>query len=71
MQFRMEFQTTKKNSLSMMDYFLKPKTLSDNFATTGDPVSKRDHILQILSGLRVDYNLIVASLTTIEDDIPL
>ena len=67
----MEFQTTKKNSLSMMDYFLKFKTLSDNLAAAGGPVSKKDHILQILGGLGVDYNPIVASLTAREDDLHL
>ena len=35
MQLRLEFQTTKKNSLSMMDYFLKLKTLSDNLGGLG------------------------------------
>ena len=68
---RLEFQTTKKNSLSMMDYFLKLKTLSDNLAAAGGPVSERDHILQILGGLGVDYNPIVASLTAREDDLHL
>ena len=40
MQLQLEFQTTKKNSLSMMDYFLKLKTLSDNLAAAGDPVMR-------------------------------
>ena len=71
MQLRFEFQTTKKSSLSMMDYFLKLKTLFDNLAATGDPVSERDHILQILGGLGVGYNPIFASLMAREDDLPL
>ena len=71
MQLRLEFQTTKKRSLSMMDYILKLKNLVDNLAAIGESVHNRDHILQLLGGLGVEYNSIVASLTAREDEVSL
>ncbi|KAL6314221.1 hypothetical protein AAG906_011972 [Vitis piasezkii] len=74
MQLRLEFQTMKKRSLSMMDYILKLKNLVDNLAAIGEPVHNRDHILQLLGGLGVEYgaqysnstedNVISTNLTT-------
>ena len=55
MQLLLKFQTTRKGSLSMMDYILKLKTLADNLATIGEDVNDKDHILQLLRGLRTDY----------------
>ena len=54
----------------MIEYFLKLKNLSDNLAIAGEPVSERDRILQLLRGLGLEYNPIVASLTAKEDDLP-
>ena len=71
MQLRLEFQTTRKGSLSMMEYILKLKNLADSLAVIGEPVSDRDQILQLLGGLGANYNSIVASLTACEDDISL
>ena len=71
MQLRLEFQTTKKRSLSMMDYILKLKNLVDNLAAIGESVHNRDHILQLLGGLGVEYNSIVASLIVREDEVSL
>lgn len=48
----------------MMEYILKIKNLADNLAAIGEPIIKRDQILQLLGGLRANYNSIVASLTT-------
>ena len=71
MQLRLEFQTTRKGSLTMMEYILKLKSLEDNLATIGEPLTDRDQILQLLGGLGVDYNSIVASLTVREDEMSL
>ena len=71
MQLRLEFQTTRKGSLTMMEYILKLKSLEDNLAAIGEPVTDRDQILQLLGGLGVDYNSIVASFTIREDDMSL
>ncbi|RVW91571.1 hypothetical protein CK203_046209 [Vitis vinifera] len=43
MQFRLEFQTTRKGAMSMMEY-LKVRTIVDNLAVIGEPhTSKTQH----------------------------
>ncbi|RVW45855.1 hypothetical protein CK203_112844 [Vitis vinifera] len=71
MQLILEFQTTRKGSLSMMEYILKLKSLIGSFAAIGEPIAEKDQILQLLVGLGADYNSIVASLIAREDDISL
>ena len=71
MQLRLEFQTTRKGSLTMMEYILKLKSLADNLAAIGELVTNRDQILQLLGGLGADYNSIVASFTAREDEMSL
>ena len=34
-QLRLEFQTSRKGAMSMMEYLLKVKTIVDNLATIG------------------------------------
>ncbi|KAJ9678334.1 hypothetical protein PVL29_020488 [Vitis rotundifolia] len=65
------FQTTRKGSLTMMEYILKLNSLADNLAAIGEPVTDRDQIIQLLGGLGADYNSIVASLTAREDEMSL
>ena len=69
MQLRLEFQTTRKGTMSMMEYLLKVKIIVDNLAAIGELVSEKDQVLQILGRLGVDYSPIVAPITTREDDI--
>ena len=69
MQLRLAFQTTKKGPLTMMEYIQKLKHISDSLAAIGELVLENDQILQLLSGLRVEYIPIVASLTTKDDDL--
>ena len=71
MQLRLEFQTIRKGSLSMIEHILRIKNISDNLAAIGESVSEKDQILQLLAGLGADYNSIVASLTAQEDDLSL
>ena len=71
MQLRLEFQTIKKGGDTMMEYILKVKTITDNLAAIGEPVKERDQILQILGGLGPEYNSIVASLTSRDEDLSL
>ena len=56
MQLRLAFQITRKGSLSMMEYILKLKMLTDNLATIGELVSESDPVLQLLRGPGADYN---------------
>ena len=55
----------------MMEYILKVKTITDNFAAIGESIKERDQILQILGGLGLEYNSIVASLTSRDEDLSL
>ena len=62
MQLWLEFQKKKKRSLLMVEYILRIKNISNNLAAIGESVSEMDQILQLLAGLRANYNSIVASL---------
>lgn len=52
-----------------MEYILKMKTISNNLTVAGKRDSDLDHVLQLLVGLRSEYNIVVASLTTKEDEL--
>ena len=71
MQLRLEFQTIKKGGVSMMEYILKMKIVSDNLAIVGELVKETDQIFQLLGGLGSKYNAIVASLTTRNEEFSL
>ena len=55
----------------MMEYIQKLKHIFDSLATIGELVLEKDQIIQLLSGLGVEYNPIVASLTARDDDLQL
>lgn len=42
MQLQLEFQTTRKGAMSMMEYLLKVKTLVNNITAIGKLISKKD-----------------------------
>ena len=50
---------------------MKIKNVFDSLAAIGEPMTERNQILQLLGGLGSDYDSIVTSLTTREDDISL
>ena len=51
MQLRLQLQTTKKNSMSMIEFIMKTKSLSDSLAAIGEPVTDQDQIMNLLAGL--------------------
>lgn len=55
----------------MLDYILKLKNMVDNLVAIRESVHNRDHILQLLGGLGVEYNSIMVSLTAREDEVSL
>ena len=71
MQLRLEFQSTKKGSMSMIDYIMKVKGAADSLAAIGEPVSEQDQIMNLLGGLGSDYNAVVTAITIREDKISL
>ena len=54
-----------------MSNILRIKNIFDNLATIGESVFERDRILQLITGFGANYNSIVASLTTRENDLSL
>ncbi|OVA11841.1 hypothetical protein BVC80_7161g2 [Macleaya cordata] len=70
-QIRRELQTIRKGSLTMHDYFLKAKKLSDALATSGKPVSNYELQSMLLSSLDTAYDAIVTTLTATLVEIPL
>ncbi|XP_075103758.1 uncharacterized protein LOC142178326 [Nicotiana tabacum] len=48
MQLRLQLQTTKKGSSTMVNYLQKMKTLADNLAAAAQPVTNDDLVLHIL-----------------------
>jgi len=67
MQLRLELQSMKKRSLSMIDYIIKVKGAANNLAAIGEPVSEQDQVMNLLGGLGSDYNAVVTAIN-IQDD---
>ncbi|KAL5764684.1 hypothetical protein ACOSQ2_017278 [Xanthoceras sorbifolium] len=71
LQLRSQLQTTKKGAMNMTDYIIKMKGISDCLTAAGQFMTKQDLVLSILSGLRVEYDLVVIYLTVRQDQINL
>ncbi|RVW44402.1 Retrovirus-related Pol polyprotein from transposon RE1 [Vitis vinifera] len=71
MQLRLELQSTKKGSMSMIDYIMKVKGAADNLAAIGEPVSEQDQVMNLLGGLGSDYNAVVTAINIRDDKISL
>ncbi|KAL5576633.1 hypothetical protein UlMin_018332 [Ulmus minor] len=63
MQLRLQLQTTKKNSMSMIEFIRKIKGFSNSLAAIEEPVSYQDQIMNLLAGLGADYNIVVTSIS--------
>lgn len=63
-----EFQKARKNALSMTEYLNKMRTISDQLALAGAPVSITDLVLQVLNGLDSEYNGVVSLVAKMADD---
>ncbi|XP_062093549.1 uncharacterized protein LOC133799561 [Humulus lupulus] len=64
MQLRLLLQTIKKGSMTMMDYILKVKNLTDQLAAILEKISYHDPLLYLLAGLSSDYYSFVVSVTS-------
>ena len=60
MQLKIQFQTTKKESISISFYCCKLKEIADGLTLAGHSVSNEDFVLQLLSGLPLEYDAVVA-----------
>ncbi|KAK6116468.1 hypothetical protein DH2020_049761 [Rehmannia glutinosa] len=64
MQYRLQLQTIRKGGLQMKEYLNKIKSCCDLLGSAGEPVSQRDQLMYILSGLGPEYNSVVVSATS-------
>ena len=64
MQLCMQFQTTKKDSLSISSYFCKMKEIADTLTMAGSTVFDWDFILQVLSSLLLEYYAVITSINS-------
>ena len=70
-QLKQQLRFIKKDSLSVNDYVLKIKTIGHALAAIGEPISDKDLLLAILSGLDSDYETVFSLVTNQMDDINL
>lgn len=64
MQLQGQFQTTKKDTLSISSYFCKLKNIVDSLTMAGMFISDKDFILQLLSGLPLEYDVVVVTINS-------
>ena len=69
MQLKLELQSTKKGSLSIIDYIMKVKGAANSLTAIREPVTKQDQVRNLLGGLRSDYNAIVTTINIRDDKI--
>jgi hypothetical protein len=70
-QIRSQLCAAKKKGTSAADYFRQMKTLADTLAAIGQPLRDEEKISYILAGLGPDYDALVTSLTTRNDNVTL
>jgi hypothetical protein len=70
-QIHAHLTAAKKKGTPAADYFRQMKTLADTLATIGQPLRPDETIAYILSGLGPDYDALVTSLTTRNDELTL
>jgi hypothetical protein len=66
-----QLTAAKKKGTPVADYFRQMKHLADTLAAIGQPLREEETISYILAGLGPDYDALVTSLTTRNDDITL
>ena len=70
-QIRAQLTAAKKKGTPAADYFRNMKHLADTLAAIGQPLREEETVSYILAGLGPDYDALVISLTTRNDDITL
>lgn len=66
-ELKSKLENLKKGNLSLKDYFLKVKNLTNALATAGKQISKEDHIMHLLAGLGVDFDATVSVISAGKD----
>ncbi|TXG59466.1 hypothetical protein EZV62_014039 [Acer yangbiense] len=71
LQLRHEIQNTKKGTLTIGEFILKMKTISESLAAAGQPISEEELISQILGGIGFEYDAVVVTITARQGQISL
>ena len=68
---QMALANAQKGSSSIAEYFTKMKTLADDMASTGKWLNDEEVASYILSGLDIEYNLVVSAVAARTEPITL
>ncbi|ESR55032.1 hypothetical protein CICLE_v10024253mg, partial [Citrus x clementina] len=63
LQLKNQMMKTKKNNLSIYDYFHKMKGISDSMVAIGAPMSDCDFIMSVLGGIGSESNHVIVLIT--------
>ncbi|KAH9785453.1 retrovirus-related pol polyprotein from transposon RE1 [Citrus sinensis] len=63
LQLKNQMMITKKNDLSVYDYFHKMKGIADSMAAAGAPMSDYDFMISVLGGIGSDFNPVAVLIT--------
>nr|VVW91576.1 unnamed protein product [Nymphaea colorata] len=62
LQLRRQFQDIKRGTRTVLEYLNEIKSVSDQLAAIGHPVSDKDKVQQALSGLGTDFDIFCTAL---------
>ena len=66
-ELRTNLQTLRKDGLLAGEYIQKLKSICNSLAAIREPVSKKDHLIYLFSGLNHEYNPFVTSIQNQSD----
>ncbi|KAL5764945.1 hypothetical protein ACOSQ2_017539 [Xanthoceras sorbifolium] len=69
LHLRSQLQTLKKRSLSVTNYIVKMKGITDLLLAVGQTVTERDLVAYILGGIGQEYDPVVVTITTTKEDV--
>jgi hypothetical protein len=67
---RIALTTTRKNQLSISDYFTKMQSYADEMASADAPLTDEELVSFILAGLAGDYNPVFTTIVARTDSVP-
>jgi hypothetical protein len=69
MNTRIALATTKKNHISVTDYYSKMTQYADDLAASGSPLHNDELVTYLLVGLNEEYNLVLTAVVARADPI--
>ncbi|KAJ4720471.1 Retrovirus-related Pol polyprotein from transposon TNT 1-94 [Melia azedarach] len=71
MQLRGDIHNTKKEGMSMNDYYFKMKSLVEDLRCAGNMVSDDELVLYLMEGLGPEYDSVIVNITSRPEKLPL